>query len=71
MSHNWPYVVALLVAWLGTDLLIPHVVRFAKIIGKMDQPDPRKVHTVPIPRLGGIAIFLGFIMSLVTIELLQ
>jgi UDP-GlcNAc:undecaprenyl-phosphate GlcNAc-1-phosphate transferase len=71
MSHNWPYVVALLVAWLSTDLLIPHVVRLAKHIGKMDEPDARKVHTEPIPRLGGIAIFLGFILSLYSIELLQ
>ncbi len=71
MSHNWPYVVALLVAWLGTDLLIPHVVRLAKLIGKMDIPDARKVHKEPIPRLGGVAIFLGFILSLVTVELLQ
>jgi UDP-GlcNAc:undecaprenyl-phosphate GlcNAc-1-phosphate transferase len=71
MSHNWPYVVALLVAWLGTDLLIPHVVRLAKLIGKMDVPDARKVHTTPIPRLGGIAIFFGSILSLVSLELLQ
>lgn len=71
MSHNWPYVVALLVAWLGTDLLIPHVVRFAKKFGKLDQPDARKVHKEPIPRLGGIAIFLGFILALITIELLD
>lgn len=71
MSHNWPYVVAFLVAWLGTDLLIPQVVRFANLIGKMDQPDSRKVHTEPIARLGGVAIFLGFILSLITVELLQ
>lgn len=71
MSHNWPYVVALLVAWLGTDLLIPHVVRLAKLIGKMDVPDARKVHKEPIPRLGGIAIFMGSVLSLVVIELLQ
>lgn len=71
MSQNWPYVVALLVAWLSTDLLIPHVVKFAKMIGKMDVPDPRKVHKEPIPRLGGIAIFLGFILSLLTVEFLQ
>lgn len=71
MNHNWPFVVSLLLAWLLTDLLIPHVVRFAKKIGKMDQPDPRKVHKEPIPRLGGIAIFLGFIFSLIGMELLE
>jgi UDP-GlcNAc:undecaprenyl-phosphate GlcNAc-1-phosphate transferase len=71
MNHNWPFVVSLLLAWILTDILIPHVVRLARKIGKMDNPDPRKVHKEPIPRLGGIAIFLGFLLSLVGIELLE
>lgn len=28
--------------------------------GAIDLPDPRKVHQQPMPRLGGIAIFVGF-----------
>ncbi|MEB3197929.1 MAG: MraY family glycosyltransferase [Candidatus Sericytochromatia bacterium] len=65
-----PFLVTLLVAWLATDLLIPWVTRAAYALGRVDEPDARKVHTVPIPRLGGVAIFLGFVVAVVAIELL-
>lgn len=65
-----PFLVTLLVAWLATDLLIPWVTKAAYRLGRVDQPDARKVHTVPIPRLGGIAIFLGFCVSVMAIEFL-
>jgi UDP-GlcNAc:undecaprenyl-phosphate/decaprenyl-phosphate GlcNAc-1-phosphate transferase len=32
--------------------------------GWVDQPDPRKLHRGPIPRTGGIAIFLGYAAAL-------
>lgn len=64
----WPYLVTLLVAWLATDLLIPLVTRLAYKLGRVDVPDARKVHTVPIPRLGGIAIFLGFGVAVLAVE---
>jgi UDP-GlcNAc:undecaprenyl-phosphate GlcNAc-1-phosphate transferase len=62
--------VTLLVAWLATDLLIPLVTRMAYKLGRVDVPDARKVHTVPIPRLGGVAIFLGFGIALAVVEAL-
>ncbi len=56
-------------AWLSTDLLIPWVTRAAKRLGTFDPVDARKVHTQPIPRLGGIAIFLGVVLSVGLVEL--
>ena len=42
----------------------PAVKRFANHIGAIDVPkDSRRVHTKPIPRLGGLAIFIGFLLS--------
>ena len=42
----------------------PAVKWFAKRIGAMDIPkDSRRVHVLPIPRLGGLAIFIGFLMG--------
>lgn len=61
---------AVMAPWLITDALIPWVVRFAYRVGHVDQPDARKVHTTPIPRLGGIAIFAGFMLGLGLLELL-
>ena len=42
----------------------PAVKLFANRIGAIDVPkDSRRVHKSPIPRLGGLAIFLGFVIS--------
>jgi UDP-GlcNAc:undecaprenyl-phosphate GlcNAc-1-phosphate transferase len=71
MRENWPYVVTLLIAWLTADLLVPVVCRFAHKVGKVDKPGTRKIHTAPIPRMGGIAICLGFFLSLLGIEYLH
>ena len=41
-------------------LIIPYIKKIALHINALDIPDARKVHTKPIPRLGGLGIFLGF-----------
>ena len=44
----------------------PIVKSFARRVGAIDVPkDSRRMHSTPIPRLGGLAIFLGFILSVV------
>ena len=45
----------------------PVVKVFAEKVGAIDDPnrDDRRVHDHPIPRMGGLAIFLGFILSVV------
>ena len=44
----------------------PIVKSFAQRVGAIDVPkDGRRMHSQPIPRLGGLAIFLGFILSVV------
>lgn len=45
-------------------LLTPVVMRFARRVGAMDQPNERKVHKFPVPRLGGLAIYASFFISL-------
>src|SRR6516225_2498248 len=46
-------------------LVIPLVRQLAPQLGLVDMPDPRKVHTVPIPRVGGWGITLGILLPLV------
>ena len=51
---------ALVISFLST----PIVKSFAYKLGAIDVPkDERRMHKVPIPRMGGLAIFLGFIIS--------
>lgn len=44
-------------------LITPQVIKFAHKIGAVDVPmDNRRVHTKPMPRLGGLAIFASFMI---------
>lgn len=57
------YLSTLLLALFVTISLTP---LFTKIAGKMnalDMPDERKVHTVPIPRIGGLAMAIGVFVA--------
>ena len=54
----------LLAAGVVSFLMTPLVMRLAHKVGAMDVPkDNRRMHKVPIPRLGGLAIFMGFLLS--------
>ncbi len=46
-------------------LITPVVIRLAHRIGAVDRPGIRAVHTQPVPRLGGVAVFLSA-MGLIT-----
>lgn len=45
--------------------IVPLMIRIAPRVGMVDLPDPRKVHTIPIPRVGGIGIVIGAIIPVV------
>jgi UDP-GlcNAc:undecaprenyl-phosphate GlcNAc-1-phosphate transferase len=40
----------------------PAVAGMARRLGAVDVPDERRVHQIPIPRLGGLAMFFGIIV---------
>ena len=66
-SRLFGYVVlALLVALVVSFLASPLVKNFAYKVGAIDVPkDARRMHKTPTPRLGGLAIFLGFMISVI------
>jgi UDP-GlcNAc:undecaprenyl-phosphate GlcNAc-1-phosphate transferase len=43
-------------------LLTPAVGGMARLLGAVDRPDARRLNRRPIPRLGGLAIFLGILV---------
>ena len=56
---------ALLVALVVSFMMTPVVKTFAYKVGAIDVPkDNRRMHKTPIPRLGGLAIFIGFMVSI-------
>lgn len=54
------HLTAFTLGFAATWLLIPVIIRLAHEKGILDRPDgDRRVHTVAVPRLGGIGIFIG------------
>jgi UDP-GlcNAc:undecaprenyl-phosphate/decaprenyl-phosphate GlcNAc-1-phosphate transferase len=60
------YVVAFTVALAAAYFITPQVKDLAIKAGAMDAPDARKVHTIPIPRMGGLAIYFGFVLAVLS-----
>jgi UDP-GlcNAc:undecaprenyl-phosphate GlcNAc-1-phosphate transferase len=53
------------VAWVASLLLTPVVTRLAIGRALFDEPDhDRRVHTQPIPRVGGVAVFVSMLLGL-------
>ena len=50
------------VAFVIVMLLTPAVGGMARMLGAVDRPDARRLNRRPIPRLGGLAIFLGILV---------
>lgn len=63
------HILTFAIALIASLLLVPLVKRLAKKIGAIDVPDSRKVHSKNIPRIGGLAIYAGFILAIfLTVE---
>jgi UDP-GlcNAc:undecaprenyl-phosphate GlcNAc-1-phosphate transferase len=57
-------IASLIVAMGVTWLLTPATIRLAHVLGAVDRPDRRKIHRKPVPRIGGLAVFGGFVAGL-------
>ena len=64
MKENIEYALLVVgVCLIIVALIIPYVKKIALHINALDIPNERKVHTKPIPRLGGLGIFVGFLVG--------
>ena len=55
--------IAFLLAFITTFVVTPHTMRLAKKVGAIDIPNDRRVNKKPMPRLGGVAIYFGFLFG--------
>ncbi len=58
------WIAAALIALVVTNALTPGLRRFARRIGAIDYPGGRRINVRPMPRLGGVAIYVGFLAAL-------
>ena len=56
--------IAFLLAFITTFVLTQYTIKIAKKIGAVDVPkDERRMHNKPIPKFGGPAIIIGFLLA--------
>lgn len=58
------YFLTLVVCFIVSILITPIVKKFAYRIGATDKPNHRKVHQATMPRLGGLAIYISFLVGI-------
>lgn len=58
------YILALFISFIIVVALVPVVRKFAMRMKFVDQPTKRKIHEQPIPLMGGIAIYIGFLITI-------
>lgn len=61
--------IALLISFISTVILTPLIIKLAYKIGAIDLPNERKVHQKGIPRIGGLAIIIGFTIGAFFLDL--
>ena len=60
-----PFLIVFSAALALTLVLTPIVREVNRRLGMVDKPDPRRINKVPIPRGGGVALFLGLFGSFI------
>ncbi len=64
ISSVWVHILGFLAALLVSGIVTPIIRKLAIDAGHYDIPNDRKIHKHPIPRLGGIAIWAGFMATM-------
>lgn len=55
--------IAFLLAFVTAFVITPYTIRLANRVGAIDIPEKRRINHNPIPRLGGLAVIVGFLVS--------
>lgn len=55
--------IAFLLAFVTSFVMVPYTIKLAKKVGAIDMPNDRRVNKRPVPRIGGIAVIAGFLIS--------
>ena len=67
MTHYWYHLAAFIVSALVVLWSTPLIKKFGLKRGLVDKPGGRKIHSRPMVRLGGVAIFAGTLAALLIV----
>lgn len=64
ITPKFKMLVLIVIAMIATSLIYYPILAIAKKKDLVDNPDARKLQKIPVPVLGGIAVFFGIVFSL-------
>jgi len=65
------HVIGTIIAYIFGVFLVPMVISFSKKEGLVDVPNERKIHSKPISRIGGVAIWLSTMLTFLCLVLMS
>ena len=65
------HVIGTIIAYIFGVFLVPLVISFSKKEGLVDLPNERKIHTIPVSRLGGVAIWASTMLTFLSLVFLS
>ena len=57
--------IAFMLSFITSFVCVPMTIKLAKKVGAIDYPSERRVNVRPIPRIGGIAVIIGFLVAVI------
>ena len=57
------HIIGAVISFLVSIFVVPAVIYFSEKKGLMDAPGERKIHDHPVPRLGGVAVWLSTMLT--------
>ena len=64
-------IIGTIIAFISGLFLVPLIISFSEKQGLLDKPNERKIHSHPVPRLGGISIWFCTVVSFLVLILLS
>lgn len=68
MSYSFLFISAFIISLLITVLITPVIKKISESRGFLDKPGERKVHKRPIPLGGGVAVYIGFFLTVLILS---
>ena len=65
------HIIGTIIAYIFGVFLVPLVINFSKKEGLVDVPNERKIHTTPISRIGGVAIWTSTMLTFLCLVFLS
>ena len=58
-------IINLSISLIVSLFLVPKIITIGELFNILDEPDQRRINLTPKTRIGGIAIYIGFLFSII------